>query len=67
MIFLEDDLENYKAEEIFDKPEVFLLNQTFFMSQRVIDVFLELGEGNTYKEFKLLGNDPEPFLSNNIY
>lgn len=65
--FLEDDLENYKAEEIFDKPEVFLLNQTFFMSQRVIDVFLELGEGNTYKEFKLLGSDPEPFLSNNIY
>lgn len=65
--FLEDDLEDYKTEEIFDKPEVFLVNQTFFMSQRVIDVFLELGEGNTYKEFKLLGDNPEPFLSNNIY
>lgn len=65
--FLEDDLEDYKPEEIFDKPEVFLVNQTFFMSQRVIDVFLELGEGNTYKEFKLLGDNPEPFLSNNIY
>ena len=67
--FLEDDLENYKAEEIFDKPEEFLVNQTFLMSQRVIDVFVDfVGNENTYKKFKeVLGDNPEPFLSDNIY
>ena len=68
-VFLEDDLENCKAEEIFDKPEEFLVNQTFLMSQRVIDVFVDfVGNENTYKKFKeVLGDNPEPFLSDNIY
>lgn len=67
--FLEEDLEDYKAEKIFDKPEEFLINQTFLMSQRVIDVFVDfVGNENTYKKFKeVLGDNPEPFLSNNIY
>ena len=68
--FVEDDIALTPSEDIFSKPETFLVNQTYYMARQVQDLFFdEYKEGEaTYKDFKnFVATHPEPFLSDNIY
>ena len=68
--FVEDDIALTPSEDIFSKPEAFLVNQTYYMARRVQNLFFdEYKEGKaTYKDFKKFVVDhPEPFLSDHIY
>ena len=41
--FIEDDMEDYDAARVFDKPEEFLLQQTLRMASRIIKAILDRG------------------------
>lgn len=68
--FVEEDVALTSSEDIFLKPEAFLVNQTYYMARQVQNLFFdEYKEGEaTYKDFKKFVEErPEPFLSNHIY
>lgn len=68
--FVEEDVALTSSEDIFLKPEAFLVNQTYYMARQVQNLFFdEYKEGEaTYKDFKKFVEErPEPFLSDHIY
>lgn len=68
--FVEEDVALTSSEDIFSKPEAFLVNQTYYMARQVQDLFFDVckGEELTYKDFKkFVEEHSEPFLSDHIY